>query len=114
MQSYTIKHILQTEDAVRDFYRKRCSAKNFDNWKYIYIEPEIKIRKHCIKNNELLVLQSPNQIIDNRSTGGNYYKINDSTLEVLESIDGTRTYQEVVEYFQVKYGEQRSLVEKNL
>lgn len=74
---------------------------------YLYISPSIEITQYHIGTEPILVLQSPKQQIENRVVGGQKYRINKIASEVLFQLDGTRTYQDIINYFSEKYNEPR-------
>ncbi|HGM3509307.1 TPA: radical SAM/SPASM domain-containing protein [Clostridioides difficile] len=72
---------------------------------YLYIYPPINIVEYHIAGNKTLILQSYEQQVKHRVTGGKEYEINEIALEILMKFDGTRTYQDIINYFSEKYNE---------
>lgn len=68
--------------------------------KYLYIAPSVIIQRYESRDRELFVLQSPEQNEKERLTGGKRYKINSVAAEIIACLDGTRTFGEIVAYFQ--------------
>lgn len=82
--------------------------------KYLYISPNIEILKYTIGEEPHIVFQSQEQSLENRTTGGKTYKLNESSLEILKQFNGEKTYEDIISYFQDKYIESYEIVEHNI
>jgi len=54
-------------------------------------------------NYKYALLQSTQQIIDNQVTGGKSYEINAISTQIIEALDGTNTYEDILQIFIQKY-----------
>ena len=78
--------------------------------KYLYLYPSVTIQRYESKDRELFVLQSSEQNEKERLTGGKRYKINKIGAEIIACFDGTRTFDEIVDYFSEKYSDDEANV----
>ena len=72
---------------------------------YLYVFPSIEITEYHTGPEPIFVLQAPKQQIENRVIGGKKYKINKIATEILFQLDGTKNYQDIIDYFSEKYKE---------
>lgn len=75
---------------------------------YLYVKQETELEYQLDKN---ILLKIKN--IDNRFGNGKY-SINTVGAEILQLIDGSRTYKDVIDYLALKYKEDRSSIEKKV
>jgi radical SAM protein with 4Fe4S-binding SPASM domain len=78
------------------------------------MHPNMEIIKYNLEQEEKILLYFPEQQIEERSSGGRRYKINSIAAEILTKFDGTRTYNEIIDYFVEKYSEQSDVVEEKI
>lgn len=73
---------------------------------YLYIYPEVNLVKYQTEFESLYILRSPLQQIEQRATGGKSYSINKTGFEILQQFNGTKTIDDIINYFVVLYAEQ--------
>ncbi|WP_077613163.1 radical SAM protein [Clostridium sp. Marseille-P2415] len=76
--------------------------------KYLYINQNVELE---YQPDHMILLKVKG--VDNKFGNGKYM-INQIGAEILQLIDGTRTYREIVEYLSVKYSEDSSSIEKKI
>ncbi|MBX4265670.1 radical SAM protein [Clostridium estertheticum] len=72
---------------------------------YLYVFPPIDITEYRMDSKQMMILQAPKQQIENRALGGQMYEINEISMEILFQFDGTKKYQDILDYFSEKYKE---------
>lgn len=80
-------------------------------YRYVYIYPSVKIVGYEINTNKVIFLYSDEQRNIKRSYGGQSFKINEISAEIIQQFNGTKTYSDVVEFFAEKYNELKDTVD---
>jgi len=82
--------------------------------RYLYIYPNVDIISYQSEAKNLYILQSSQQQIEHRATGGKSYFINKIGVEILQQFNGTKSFYEIVNYFVELYLEPFEEVETKI
>lgn len=86
--------------------------------KYIYLYPFLEIIEYDLQNNNCnlkkFVLQSYEQMVNNRSYGNIRYEINEVAVNIILNFNGTKTYEQIVSNLEGKYNGSYKTISNNV